>query len=133
MDIQTLLEWTDKQVLEKTGKHLDSLQESILQGIWEHQDYEEIAKDNQRSYDHIKKEAWKLWQLLSDVFEEDIGSYLSAGFNLGNTLSDAAKNSDQHLARETTRLHLVDPVVESFDCHPKFCMCSDGVALKNVR
>ena len=40
MDIQTLLEWTDKQVLEKTGKHLDSLQESILQGIWEHQDYE---------------------------------------------------------------------------------------------
>jgi DNA replication protein DnaC len=72
MDIQTLLEWTDKQVLEKTGKHLDSLQESILQGIWEHQDYEKIAKDNQRSYDHIKKEAWKLWQLLSDVFEEDI-------------------------------------------------------------
>ncbi|GCA95846.1 ATP-binding protein, partial [Microcystis aeruginosa 11-30S32] len=72
MDIQTLLEWTDKQVLEKTGKHLDSLQESILQGIWEHQDYEEIAKYNQRSYDHIKKEAWKLWQLLSDVFQEDI-------------------------------------------------------------
>lgn len=72
MDIQTLLEWTDKQVLEKTGKHLDSLQESILQGIWEHQDYEKIAENNQRSYDHIKKEAWKLWQLLSDVFEEDI-------------------------------------------------------------
>jgi hypothetical protein len=72
MDIKTLLEWTDKQVLEKTGKHLDSLQESILQGIWEHQDYEEIAKDNQRSYDHIKKEAWKLWQLLSGVFQEDI-------------------------------------------------------------
>ncbi|NCQ86342.1 MAG: ATP-binding protein [Microcystis aeruginosa W13-18] len=72
MDIKTLLEWTDKQVLDKTGKHLDSLQESILQGIWEHQDYEKIAKDNQRSYDHIKKEAWKLWQLLSDVFQEDI-------------------------------------------------------------
>ncbi|MBD2287880.1 ATP-binding protein [Microcystis wesenbergii FACHB-1317] len=72
MDIQNLLEWTDKQVLEKTGKHLDSLQESILQGIWEHQDYEKIAENNQRSYDHIKKEAWKLWQLLSDVFEEDI-------------------------------------------------------------
>ncbi|MCA2719267.1 AAA family ATPase [Microcystis sp. M169S2] len=72
MDIQTLLEWTDKQVLDKTGKHLDSLQESILQGIWEHQDYEKIAENNQRSYDHIKKEAWKLWQLLSDVFEEDI-------------------------------------------------------------
>ncbi len=48
------------------------MQESILQGIWEHQDYEKIAKDNQRSYDQIKKEAWKLWQLLSDVFQEDI-------------------------------------------------------------
>ncbi|MFM7715374.1 MAG: ATPase, partial [Microcystis sp.] len=72
MDIQNLLEWTDKQVLDKTGKHLDSLQKSILEGIWEHQGYEEIAEDNQRSYDHIKKEAWKLWQLLSDVFAEDI-------------------------------------------------------------
>ena len=72
MDVKKLLEWTDKQVLDKTGKHLESLQKSILQGIWEHQGYEEIAEDNQRSYDHIKKEAWKLWKLLSDVFEEDI-------------------------------------------------------------
>lgn len=72
MDIQNLLEWTNQQVLAKTGKHLDSLQQSILEGVWQHQDYEEIADKNQRSYDHIKKEAWKLWQLLSDVFQEDI-------------------------------------------------------------
>jgi hypothetical protein len=72
MDIQNVLKWTDKQLLAKTGQHLDSLQKSILEGVWEHQDYEEIAEKNQRSYDHIKKEAWKLWQLLSDVFEEDV-------------------------------------------------------------
>lgn len=72
MDFQNLLKWTDQQVLAKTGKHLDSLQKSILEGVWERQDYEEIADKNERSYDHIKKEAWKLWQLLSDVFQEDI-------------------------------------------------------------
>ncbi|MGK7930770.1 MAG: ATPase [Microcystaceae cyanobacterium] len=72
MDIQDVLKWTDQQILAKTGQHLDSLQKSILEGVWEHQDYEEIADKNERSYDHIKKEAWKLWKLLSDVLEEDI-------------------------------------------------------------
>jgi hypothetical protein len=72
MDIQEVLTWTDEQVLAKTGKHLDSIQKSILEGVWQHHDYEEIAKNNQRSYDHVKKEAWKLWKLLSDVIGEDV-------------------------------------------------------------
>ncbi len=72
MDIQEVLTWTDEQVLAKTGKHLDSIQKSILQGIWQHHDYQEIADENQRSYDHVKKEAWKLWKLLSEILEEDI-------------------------------------------------------------
>ncbi|MFB2836844.1 NB-ARC domain-containing protein [Floridanema evergladense] len=72
MDIEEVLKWTDEEVLAKTGKHLDSLQKSILEGVWQHQNYEEIAKNNHRSYDHVKKEAWKLWKLLSDVFGEDV-------------------------------------------------------------
>ncbi|MGL6140801.1 MAG: NB-ARC domain-containing protein, partial [Planktothrix sp.] len=55
-----------------TGKHLDSLQKAILEGVWEHHDYEEIAENNQRSYAHVKKEAWKLWKLLSDTMGEDV-------------------------------------------------------------
>lgn len=72
MEIQDILKWTDEQVLAKTGKHLDSLQKAILEGVWEHQDYEEIAENNQRSYAHVKKEAWKLWKLLSDTMGEDV-------------------------------------------------------------
>lgn len=72
MDIQEVLNWTDEQVFAKTGKHLESLQKSILQGIWQHHDYQQIANENQRSYDHVKKEAWKLWKILSDVIGEDV-------------------------------------------------------------
>ncbi len=72
MDIQEILTWTDDQVFSQTGKHLDSLQKSILEGIWQHQDYDEIATNNHRSYNHIKKESWKLWKMLSDVFQENI-------------------------------------------------------------
>jgi NB-ARC domain len=72
MDRQEVIQWTDEQVLFNTGKRLDSLQKSILEGVWQHQNYEEIAKNNLRSYDHVKKEAWKLWKLLSDVIGEDV-------------------------------------------------------------
>ncbi|HEY9810854.1 MAG TPA: NB-ARC domain-containing protein [Halomicronema sp.] len=72
MEIQDILKWTDEQLLIKTGKHLDSLQKAILEGVWSHQDYKEIAFNHQRSYAHVKKEAWKLWKLLSDTIGEDI-------------------------------------------------------------
>ncbi|MBE9229802.1 ATPase [Phormidium sp. LEGE 05292] len=72
MEIEEVLKWTNEEVLAKTGRHLDSLQKSILEGVWQHQNYEEIAKNNHRSYDHVKKEAWKLWKLLSDVIGEDV-------------------------------------------------------------
>lgn len=72
MDIEEVLKWTDEEILAKTGKHLDSLQKSILEGVWQHQNYEEIAKNNHRSYDHVKKEAWKLWKLLSHLIGEDV-------------------------------------------------------------
>jgi hypothetical protein len=72
MEIQDILKWTDEQLLAKTGKHLDSLQKAILEGVWSHQDYKEIALTHQRSYAHVKKEAWKLWTLLSDTIGEDV-------------------------------------------------------------
>jgi len=110
MDIQNLLEWTDQQVVAKTGKHLDSLQQSILKGVWQHQDYEEIADKNQRSYDHIKKEAWKLWQLLSDVFQEDVkknnvrsileNKASSIIYHFVNSHSNNVSNSHVNICRE---------------------------------
>ena len=72
MDIQELSKWTDEQVFAKTGKHLDSLQKSILEGVWQNQDFHKIEENNGYSYDHVKKEGAKLWKLLSKVFQEDI-------------------------------------------------------------
>jgi hypothetical protein len=72
MDIEELLQWTDEQVVANTGKHLDSLQKAILEGIWQHQNYEEIADTHHLSYDHVKKQAWRLWKLLSETLGEDV-------------------------------------------------------------
>ncbi|WP_017720354.1 NB-ARC domain-containing protein [Kamptonema formosum] len=74
MDILELLQWTDEQVLANTGKHLDSLQKAILEGVWQHQNYEEIADTHHLSYDHVKKPAWRLWKLLSETLGEDVKS-----------------------------------------------------------
>lgn len=72
MDIQDALKWTDDLVFAKTGKHLDSLQRAILEGIWDHQAYKEIAEDYHCTSDHVRKGASDLWKLLSDVLGEDV-------------------------------------------------------------
>ena len=72
MDIQELLKWTDDRILANTGKHLDSLQKAILEGIWQHQNYEKIAATHHRTYHHVKREAWKLWKILSETLGEDV-------------------------------------------------------------
>ncbi|MCT7952371.1 AAA family ATPase [Ancylothrix sp. C2] len=72
MDIQEVLQWTDEQVFAKTGKHFDSLQKLILEEVWQGKKYTEIAKKCNRSEEHIKQVARKLWKLLSELLEEDI-------------------------------------------------------------
>jgi NB-ARC domain len=72
MDIQEVLQWTDEQVFIKTGKHIDSLQRCILQEVWQGEKYPEIAKKFNRSEDHIKQIARKLWKMLSEILGEDI-------------------------------------------------------------
>ncbi|MBD2485379.1 NB-ARC domain-containing protein [Planktothrix sp. FACHB-1365] len=96
MDIQEVLQWTDEQVFAKTGKHLDSLQKAILEGTWQHQKYGEIAENYNCSYDHVKKQAWKLWKLLSDILEEDIKQSnfrsLFEGLSFYNNITNSCGN-----------------------------------------
>ncbi|MDY6805229.1 MAG: NB-ARC domain-containing protein [Cyanobacteriota bacterium] len=72
MDIETVLKWTDRLVFAKTQKHLDSLQEAILKGTWQHQTHAEIAEEYHCSDHHVRKKASELWQLLSDLLGEEI-------------------------------------------------------------
>lgn len=72
MDIEEALKWTDDRVFAKTGKHLDSLQMAILEGVWQRETYEKIGDDRHCSKHHVRKEASELWQILSNVLEENV-------------------------------------------------------------
>lgn len=74
MTIQELLQYADNQVFEKTGKHLDSLQKSILEGVLNFQSYQQIAINNNYNYsdDYIKEKGAQLWKILSQVLQKDI-------------------------------------------------------------
>lgn len=72
MDIQEVIEWTEERVFAKTGKHLDSLQKTILEGTFENKTYQQVADDYHCSKDHTKRVASQLWKLLSDVLGEDV-------------------------------------------------------------
>jgi hypothetical protein len=72
MDVQEVLQWTDRLVFSKTGKHLDSLQKAVVEGTWEGKKYPEIARTCNRSHERIKQVARELWQLISAELGEDI-------------------------------------------------------------
>ncbi|MCT7960960.1 NB-ARC domain-containing protein [Laspinema sp. D1] len=72
MEIQEAINWTDDRVFEKTGKHLDSLQRTILEGTLENLTYHQVAENYHCSKDHAKRVASELWRLLSDVLGEEV-------------------------------------------------------------
>nr|WP_318702351.1 MULTISPECIES: hypothetical protein [unclassified Roseofilum] len=72
MEIQDAVQWTDKFIFAKTGQHLDSLQRAILEGVWEHKGYKDIAEEYHCSNDHVRKSASELWKLLSEMLGEEV-------------------------------------------------------------
>ena len=72
MDVQEVLDWTDRLVFEKTGKHLDFLQKTVLEETWAGKKYPEIAQNCNRGHDRIKQVARELWQLISKELGEDV-------------------------------------------------------------
>src|SRR4028118_106859 len=99
MEVQEVLKIADDIVFAKTGKHLDHLQEAILRGTWQRQQYPEIAKTCHRSEAHVKKVASKLWKLLSEILGEDINQsnvgYTVERWLFSNTFSITGNNCVQ--------------------------------------
>lgn len=81
MTLQDVLKFADKLVLEKTGEHLNDLQQAIIQGVYQGKSYTHIAKERFCSYGHVKDTAYELWNLLSELLGEKIDK-----FNMGSTL-----------------------------------------------
>jgi hypothetical protein len=72
MDINEALRVADELVLAKTGKHLDNLQQEILRGSWQGKKYSQIAKEFKCSDRHVGNVASKLWQMISEILEENV-------------------------------------------------------------
>ncbi len=72
MDISELLKVVDETMFAKTGKRLNDLQKTVIEGALNHQKYVDIADTFDRSEGHVKDVGYELLQKLSDIFEEPV-------------------------------------------------------------
>ncbi|MEK0180416.1 MAG: hypothetical protein EAZ78_01325 [Oscillatoriales cyanobacterium] len=72
MNSPQILEFVDRAVCAKTGKHLNNLQRGIISGILKRQRYADVAETYGYSAQHVKKASHELLQMLSEVFGEQV-------------------------------------------------------------
>jgi len=72
MNLKEMLHFADKIVFEKTGQHLDDLQEAVLKGTLQRETYKHIAKDFDCSESNVRKAGSELWQILSEELGQDV-------------------------------------------------------------
>ncbi len=72
MNLKEMLNFADRIIFEKTGQHLDDLQEAVLRGTLQHETYKHVAKDFDCSESRVRNAASELWQLLSEELGEDV-------------------------------------------------------------
>jgi DNA-binding MarR family transcriptional regulator len=72
MNLKEMVKLADDMVFAKTGKHLNDLQEKILRGTWQNEDYNEIAKDVNLSEARVREVGMELWQSLSQELGEKV-------------------------------------------------------------
>ncbi|MEG4281326.1 hypothetical protein QUA62_28260 [Microcoleus sp. MON1_C1] len=87
MDTAHILQFVDKVLSAKTGKHLNDLQRKIIEGIVNRQKYSDIADTYGCSAGHAKDVGYKLLHMLSNAFGESVDkdnleSVLERQFNL---------------------------------------------------
>ncbi len=90
MNLKEVIKLADDLVFARTGKHLNDLQETILRGTWEDEDYKEIAKAVNRSEDRVREVGMELWQILS----KELGKRVSKS-NLKATFSHFEQHHNQ--------------------------------------
>jgi hypothetical protein len=72
MNVNEVLQFVDRLVVEKTGKGLDDLQKAVIEGTWQRQTYGNIAQEHHATKNHVGDVGYQLWQLLSEHLGEDI-------------------------------------------------------------
>jgi hypothetical protein len=105
MDTAHILQFVDKVLSAKTGKHLNDLQRGIIEGILNRKKYSDIADTYGCTAGHAKDVGYKLLHMLSDAFDEPIDKgnlesvlerQLNLNINFGN------RNNNTHFDRSNT-------------------------------
>ena len=71
-DENELLKLVDCLVFEKTGKHLNTLQQLVFQGMYDGKTYEAIAHDTRYTTKYVREVGYKLLKTLSLVMDEEM-------------------------------------------------------------
>ncbi len=90
MNLKEVVKLADDLVFSRTGKHLNDLQEKILHGTWEDDDYKEIAKAVNLSEARVREVGMELWQTLS----QELGKRVSKS-NFRSTFSHFEQHHNQ--------------------------------------
>lgn len=72
MEITEVLKLADELVFTQTGKHLDYLQETILEGTLNGETYSEIAEGTYASAGHVRDTGAELWKILSESLGKEV-------------------------------------------------------------
>ena len=72
MDTAAILQFVDKVLSAKTGRHLNDLQRKIIDGILNRKKYSDIADTYGCTAGHAKDVGYGLLQMLSDAFDEPV-------------------------------------------------------------
>jgi len=72
MHAEDLLTFADELIFAQTGKHLDDLQKSILEGSLQGKRYSDIAEEYSCTDGHVKDVASRLWQIISEELGEEV-------------------------------------------------------------
>ncbi|NES04162.1 MAG: ATPase [Okeania sp. SIO2F4] len=96
MEIQDVLKLADRLIFNHTGKHLDDLQKTIIEGVWHGKKYADTAENIPCSEGYIRDTASDLWKILSSLSGENINksNFCSAlerlQFSVHSTVSNFA-------------------------------------------
>ncbi len=157
MNVNEVLQFVDKLVFDRTGKHLDDVQTAVIEGSWQKQTYDDIAKKCFVSKNHISDVGYQLWQILSEELGEDLkkSNFRSSLERLNIKSSDSCQNNcsifnfgSQNLynspqnSQETDKnnitnscyhnLKFAPKITRFFDRHSELDQLSDFILNKNI-
>ena len=72
MAVATALAFIDRIFFTNTGKHLNDLENTIIQQVWQGKKYLAIAEEYSCTEGHVKDTASELWKILSAALGEKV-------------------------------------------------------------